>query len=185
MAKTRNFQPTNSFPVQARAGDGRGKCSSCRIEYPVDHGRVPVCPLCEKIHEVESLRQQIGDMALEAQMLKSDLERAEVRSDLVGTLRESLNLADPEDLAMLKAIAYRWRAEQDTFHVTVVRRLGRLGRRSVLEIRPGHDREREYFEPTSVGGVAFVDTYEDLVKAQGHVPAMQHYARAIAGRLTS
>jgi len=173
------------FPVQAKRSDGKHSCSACKIDY-LSQGKNPICPLCEKIHENESLRKQIGELAMDLQMTRDDLRRSETRSDMVSVLREALDLADLEDLATLKVIVYRWRAAQDTFKVTVVHApsKSKRGERAKLEMRPD-PHTREYFEPVSVGGVAFVETFEELIKAQGHVKAMEQYAQAIASRLTS
>lgn len=181
----------SAMPVQAKRGTGgtgmsRYSCSACKIDYQVGDGRKALCPLCDAKAVIESLREQIQNAAQETYMLQGDLERAQTHSSLVGTLREALHIADFEDAAMIKAIAYRWRADPDSLEVMAIRGGGRYqGQTKVmLEICP-ESGEREHFVPSSVGGVAFVETYDELVRSMGVTKAMQQYVQAIAAKLAS
>ena len=171
-----------ALPVQGRrsasVNGARYACSLCRIDYEVATGRKATCPMCEMKKEMGALREQIQTMAQEQYLLKDDLRRAEMRSNLTETLREGLDLAEFEDLAMIKAIAYRWRADPDNFEVRALLLQGR----AALEVCASGGAV-EFFVPTSVGGVVFVETYMALVNAQGRLKAMERYAQAIAAKL--
>ena len=182
------------MPVQGKRGQGdapgtsKYSCSTCKIDYHVAEGRNAVCPLCEANRIVESLREQVHSMAQQVSMLEDDLRRARNESSLVDAMREALTLADPEEVAEIKAIAYRWRDDPGQIAVKAVKPRShgtfRGGSKIALEVAP-RSGESEYFVPSSVGGVAFVESYGDLVKARGNVKAMEQYAQAIAGKLAS
>ena len=182
----KRYQP---LPVQGkRASDTPGldkyACSKCRIDYSVLQGQSAICPLCESKQESESLRRQVDSLARKVELLETDLEVARSESSMVDAMRQALALADPEDVAEIKAIAYRWRDDPQKL-VVLATNVSPTGSKWALETRqrnrPGGN--TDVFVPVSVGGVAFVETYRDLTKARGNVRAMEGYSQAIASQL--
>jgi hypothetical protein len=184
------------IPIQAPRRPGvdppgvnKFTCSSCAIDYPVPEGRKPLCPLCDALKQMESLRQQILALGQERDLLEGDLVRARREANVVATMRDALSIADPVDAAEIKAIAYRWRADPGLVAVSPVRlQVDESSKRRLaiqVQVRGGGDPSTEFFVPTSVGGVVFAESYEELVKARGAVEAMKQYAQAIAGKLAS
>jgi len=173
----------NHMPMQSRVREDRAfvyyRCSLCQIDYRIQHSQHPVCPLCEANREMEALRQEIARMAQESDLREQDLHQAEALGDLASLLREALSLAEFEDLAQIKAMVYRYRADPDNVSVTAGLHGG--NRAIYLRDRGGHDEWR----PTSIGGKAFADTYADLIKARGQARAMEICAEVVAGRLTA
>lgn len=174
-----------SIPVQGRRGPGDAQnmvkftCSGCRIDYQMRETQKAVCPLCDEKDRNEHLRIQIDTLAQELEMTRKDLERARSESDLVQTMRHALLVAEPDDLAQIKAIVYRWRADPDNYVVLGASKGRGRNRSIVIELRQRKG-DSEFFVPTSVGGVAFVASYYDLVKARGAARAMEGYAQAMA-----
>lgn len=184
MPKKNDYVPVRVFAVQGKRGPTEGgmkyTCSSCKIDYIVKENLKPICPLCEADDINASLRVQIDLLAQELTMVQSELERARAESDIVQTMRSAISVADIDDLVELKAIAYRWRSDPDD--VVVLTRRSRRGNASLF-VKLRSSNNESVFSPTSVGGVAFVAAYSDLVKARGAVRAMDGYAEAIASRL--
>lgn len=179
------YDPVKTFPVQGKRGPGdvsgttKVSCSSCRIDYHIKNGMKSVCPLCDSLEVVDSLRVQIGNLAQELEMTKKDLVRAQSESDAMQTMRSAISIADIEDVAEIKGIAYRWRSDPDQIVVLGSKAKKRVG----IEIRRRDGGDSEFFYPMSVGGVAFVAAYHDLVKARGAERAMDGYAQAVAEKL--
>lgn len=180
------FIPVQSFPIQGRRGagdiDGASKysCSSCRIDYHVKEGLRAVCPLCEAEDRNAALRRQIDTLAQELEMVKGDLKRAQSEADIMQTMRHALSMAEATDIAEIKAIAYRWRADPHNISVRTMQMNKQRKLAIELQSRQG---DCEVFIPISVGGVVFVASFHDLIKARGTVRAMDGYAQAIAGKL--
>ena len=186
----RIHRPARSLPVQGKrgAGDAPGlekySCSACRIDYQVHEGRKALCPLCEAREEIATLRQHLDSMSQQTMILESDLERARNESSMIDAMRQALSLAESGDVAEIKAIAYRWRSEPQRIVVQCCMSPDD-GSRWALKVR---ERNRpsgatEVFVPQSVGGVAFVETFRDLMRARGSVKAMEGYSQAIADNL--
>lgn len=181
--------PVAILPVQARreSGDvlgvGRYTCSACRIDYQQSDNMKPQCPLCDAKNEMDSLRAQILAMGQEIGMLQQDLQRARAESRVVDAMRQAFSIAEPSDRANIKSIVYQWRENQSGVSVGCVR-LSKPGKpRWALEVRFRDGRDGEFFVPESIGGVVFVESYRDLVNAQGTVAAMKQMAQSIAGTL--
>jgi hypothetical protein len=178
--------PTNVLPAQARRGEGdvpgttRYTCSKCRIDYHGDSGERPACPLCEAEEEMESLREQILTLAQEKGMIKDDLRRALSQLDMATSLHDSLELADWEDLAFIKSVAYRLREDPSLDVLTTSTKKDGKMRRALL-VSDQDDTERHV--PVSVGGVAFAETYNLLIKSMGALGAKKQFMQAVADRL--
>lgn len=182
------FRETKKMPVQAPRGQGRVRgmelfsCSGCNIDYHLRRGSKPVCPLCEANRQIEDLREHIATMGREAGLLESDLARAKSETSTFHAMKEGFSLCEPEDVAEIKSIAYRWRDDP-----TMIVRGVEAGGESKVEVRglqlEMSDGRVEYFAPTSVGGLIFVESYVELVKSRGTRKAMESYADAVAGKL--
>lgn len=185
---------TTDFAVQGKRGPGEFEgttkytCSLCMIDYHVVEGNHAVCPLCDANREMEALREQLHSTSQQVGLLQSDLRRARAEADLVTAMRESLDLTDSQDMAEMKAIAYRWRANPDKVVVQYTTpKVGRFADGSdialTVHLREGQ-RKHEVFVPSSIGGVAFARFYADLCRARGNVQAMNGYTQAMAKQLT-
>lgn len=122
-------------------------------------------------------------MGQEIGMLQQDLQRARAESRIVDAMRQAFSIAESSDRANIKSIVYQWRENQSGISVGCAR-LSSPGRpRWALEVRFRDGRDDEFFVPESIGGVVFVESYRDLVSAQGTVAAMKQMAQSIAGTL--
>lgn len=183
--------------MQARSADQdmtgyaeKYSCSNHQITYYAGHGDSPLCPVCDSESIIRGLRSSVELLNGQVIHLTNEVETLRREVDITRSMRDALAITDGPDLAFLKSVAYRWRAER-ALSLKVTH--GKGGTTKALRGRPGPANgfvvipragEPEAHVFTSIGGRAIAEYYDEGQRTAGPLQALTMLTRALNAHLT-
>jgi hypothetical protein len=152
-------------------------CSLCDITYRTQDVN-PRCPMCEMYKERVEFLRQLAAAEAKAEELQEQLDRATANVDFVVAIQNATELLNPEDMAWLKSVLYRWRESKN---MTLEAIEGRHGPKGFLAV--WRDGATEEHMATSVGGVAIAGILRDVSQGFGKSVGLMTVAKAMAPHL--
>lgn len=152
-------------------------CSLCDITYRSVETS-PHCPMCEMFKEKTDLRRQMAELEAKVEDLEEQLSRATANVDFIVAVQNAADLLNPEDMAWLKSVLYRWRESKNMTLKTIDGRNGPKG--FLAEWRDGTS---EQHIATSVGGVAIAGVLRDVSQGFGGNVGLMTIAKAMSQHL--
>lgn len=160
--------------IEATAHFTKFKCSRCAIQYEIKRGATVDCPLCAQEIKTEQMRRALKEATKKLELMEERLHRLESQNDLRSAIRKALDLVEAEDMAFLKGVLYRWRADK-SINLKVTR--GRTNKANGFIAMSRHGKP-EGHTCSSIGGVAVAALYEEALRTVGTAEAMKMLLKA-------
>ncbi len=168
------------------SGYNEYRCSSHVVLYATRTGAKPICPVCEAERSAAFLQGQVDELTRANEMVQKERDMLQMQLDISTGILHAFDLAEGEDKALIKTVAYRWRSVEGDATKMVVSPLGMpKGRKTrpigFVVVESGQSPFQ--YPLTSVGGLMVARLWSDARRMYGWKKAMDIFMQAVVGRL--